>query len=144
MSSVATGHTGPYARRPACDLIVQAMGGLMSMSGYTGMPPVRTGAAVGDITAALFAAVGISAALYRREHTNEGLFVDVSMLDCQFALCENGNARYEATGEVPGRSGSGAPSVTPFGHYRTKDHGIVLGVGNGLRLALAAGTRSPA
>lgn len=124
------GHTGPYARRAAYDLIVQAMGGLMSITGYPGLPPVRAGAAVGDITAALYAAIGISAALYHRQVTNEGVCLDISMLDCQVALCENAVARNRATGEVPARLGTAAPSVAPFGHYATKDRTIVIGVGN--------------
>ena len=124
------GQTGPYAQRPAYDVIVQAMGGIMSMTGFPEMPPARVGTSVGDITAGLFSAIGINAALYYRQQTGEGMFLDVSMLDCQVAICENAIARYHATGSVPGRAGARNPSITPFESYATKDDLIVIAAGN--------------
>lgn len=124
------GQTGPYAQRPAYDVIVQAMGGVMSMTGHPGMPPARVGTSVGDITAGLFSAIGINAALYHRSSTGEGMYLDVSMLDCQVAICENAVARYHATNEVPGPAGARNPSITPFESYATKDDFIVIAAGN--------------
>ena len=96
------GHTGPYSKRAAYDMVVQAMGGIMSVTGHPGQPPVRVGTSIGDITAGLFTAVGVNAALYHRALTGEAIKVDVGMLDCQVAILENAIARYAATGEVAG------------------------------------------
>ena len=104
------GHTGPYAGRPAYDVVVQAMGGIMSLTGQPGGPPARVGSSVGDIVAGLFTAIGVNGALYRRTMTGEGMKLDVSMLDCQVAILENALARYFASGEVPGSAGH-APSL---------------------------------
>jgi CoA:oxalate CoA-transferase len=109
------GHTGPYSKRAAYDMVVQGMGGIMSVTGHPGGPPTRVGTSVGDITAGLFTAVGVNAALYHRERTGEGVKIDVAMLDCQIAILENAIARYAATGEVPGPIGNRHPSITPFG-----------------------------
>ena len=92
------GHTGPYATRPAYDMVVQAMGGIMSLTGHPGNPPTRVGTSIGDLTAALYAALGIVSALYDRKSTGKGMKVDISMLDCQVAFLENAIARYVATG----------------------------------------------
>ncbi len=124
------GHTGPYARRPAYDLVVQAMGGIMSLTGHPGGPPTRVGTSVGDITAGLFTAVGINAALASRGRSGKGVKVDVSMLDCQVAILENAIARYGATGEVPGPLGARHPSITPFEAYATRDGHVVIAAGN--------------
>lgn len=124
------GHTGPYSERPAYDVVVQAMGGLMSLTGHPGGPPTRVGTSVGDITAGLFAAVGILAALHERERTGRGQMVDVAMLDCQVAILENAIARYSATGVVPGPLGSRHPSITPFAAYRAADRPLVVAAGN--------------
>ena len=80
------GQTGPDALRPAYDMVVQGMGGLMSLTGHSDGPPTRVGTAIGDITAGLFTAIGINAALYDRTITGEGKFIDVSMLDSQLAI----------------------------------------------------------
>ena len=124
------GHTGPYASRPAYDMVVQAMGGIMSLTGPEGGPATRVGTSIGDIAAGLFTAVGVNTALYHRERTGEGLKVDVSMLDSQVALLENAIARFGATGEVPGPIGSRHPSITPFGAFATADDPIVIAAGN--------------
>ena len=124
------GHTGPYSERPAYDVVVQAMGGLMSLTGHPGGPPTRVGTSVGDITAGLFAAVGILAALHEREQTGRGQMVDIAMLDCQVAILENAIARYSATRLVPGPLGSRHPSITPFAAYRAADRPLVIAAGN--------------
>ncbi|MEE8579978.1 MAG: CoA transferase [Myxococcota bacterium] len=124
------GRTGPYAARPAYDMVVQGMGGIMSLTGHTGSPPTRVGTSVGDITAALFTAVGINAALYHRARSGRGQLVDVAMLDCQVAILENAIARDQATGEVPGPLGARHPSITPFDAFATADDHIIIAAGN--------------
>lgn len=124
------GHTGPYAHRPAYDLVAQGMGGIMSLTGPPGGPPTRVGTSVGDITAGLFTAVGVNAALYEREGSGRGRKIDVAMLDCQVAVLENAIARYQATGEVPGPLGSRHPSITPFDSFATRDGSIIIAAGN--------------
>jgi CoA:oxalate CoA-transferase len=126
------GHTGPYAQRPAYDMVVQAMGGIMSLTGHPGSPPTRVGSSMGDLTAGLFAMGGISAALYDRTKTGRGMKVDISMLDCQVAILENAIARYVATGDVPGPLGSRHPSIAPFAAFATKDGHIVIAAGTDL------------
>ena len=132
------GHTGPYAARPAYDMVVQAMGGIMSLTGHPGGPPTRVGTSVGDLTAALFGTVGIAAALYDREKTGRGQKVDVGMLDCQVAILENAIARYVATGEVPGPMGTRHPSIAPFAAFKSKDDYIVIAAGNDTLFARVA------
>jgi len=124
------GHTGPYAKRPAYDMIAQAMGGVMSLTGHPGGPPTRVGTSTGDITAALFATIGVVTALYDREKTGRGQKVDVAMLDSQVAVLENAISRYVATGEVPGKLGSRHPSIAPFAAFATKDGHIAIAAGN--------------
>ena len=124
------GRTGPYANRPAYDVIAQAMGGMMSLTGQPGAPPTRVGTSIGDIAAGLFAAIGISAALAERERTGRGTLVDVAMLDAQVAILENAVARYLATGEVPGPLGSRHPSIAPFAAYAAADGHLVIAAGN--------------
>jgi CoA:oxalate CoA-transferase len=124
------GHTGPYAMRPAYDMVVQAMGGIMSMTGHPDQPPVRVGTSIGDITAGLFTAVGVNAALLHRNQTGETFKIDVAMLDCQVAILENAISRYAATGEVAGPIGARHPSITPFAGFKAKDGWIVIAAGN--------------
>jgi CoA:oxalate CoA-transferase len=120
------GQTGPDRERPALDIIVQGMGGIMSITGEPGGPPVRPGVSQGDITAGLFTAIGILGALHERERSGLGQMLDVSMLDCQIAILENAFARYFATGEVPKPIGTRHPSTTPFQAFPTKDGWMVI------------------
>src|SRR5207253_6904500 len=92
------GHTGPWSPKPAYDMIVQALGGLMSVTGYPGGPPTKAGTSVGDLTGGLLTLAGIASALYHREKTGAGLKVDVSMLDGQIAILESAVLRYVTTG----------------------------------------------
>ena len=124
------GRTGPYAPRPAYDMVVQGMGGIVSLTGHPGSPPTRVGTSVGDITAGLFAGIGICAALKEREHTGAGRMIDVGMLDCQVAILENAIARHVATGEVPGPLGARHPTITPFDSFATADGHVVIAAGN--------------
>src|SRR5437868_593143 len=132
------GHTGPYATRPAYDMVVQAMGGIMSLTGQPGGPPTRVGTSVGDLTAALFGTVGIATALYDREKTGRGQKVDVGMLDCQVAILENAIARYVATGDIPGPLGTRHPSIAPFAAFKTNENYIVIAAGNDALFARVA------
>ena len=124
------GQTGPLRRAPAFDMVVQAMSGIMSITGDEGGEPTRVGTSIGDLAAGLFAATGTLAALRERDRTGSGARVDVAMLDCQLSLLENAIARYSATGVVPGPIGSRHPSVTPFGVFRASDGDVVLAAGN--------------
>lgn len=124
------GHTGPYAPRAAYDAIVQAMGGIMSITGQAGGAPTRVGTSIGDITAGLFTAIGILAALHHREQTGEGQKVDVAMLDCQVAILENAVARFIAEGVPPGPIGNRHPSIVPFEPFATQDGQLMVAAGN--------------
>lgn len=124
------GHTGPYRDRAAYDVIVQGMGGIMSVTGHPGSPPTRVGSSIGDIAAGMFTAIGVNAALYHRSETDEGIKIDVSMLDCQIAILENAIARYVASGEPPEPLGARHPSISPFSAFKTADGHIVIAAGN--------------
>lgn len=124
------GHSGPYMLKPAYDIIVQAMGGIMSITGPEGGEPTRVGASVGDIVAGMFTAYGVMLALFHRERTGEGQEVDVGMLDCQLAILENAIARYTTSGNVPTPLGNRHPSITPFASFTAKDGHIIVGAGN--------------
>ena len=120
------GQWGPYTKRPALDIIVQAMGGIMSITGEPGRPPVRPGSSLGDITAGLFTTIGILSALHERDRSGVGQMIDVAMLDCQMAVLENAFARYFTTGEVPTPLGTRHPVTTPFQVYATSDGYVAL------------------
>jgi CoA:oxalate CoA-transferase len=124
------GQTGPRAAQPAYDLVIQAMGGIMSITGQPGAPPTRVGSSMGDITAGLYCAIGINAALYHREKSGRGMLVDVAMLDCQVAILENALARLAAEGVPPGPLGARHPSITPFDAFRASDGWLVICAGN--------------
>jgi CoA:oxalate CoA-transferase len=124
------GQTGPDAAKPAYDMVVQARGGVMSITGETGGPPVRVGASIGDIVAGMFLTQGILAALYDRGRTGLGAYVDVAMLDSQLAIQEHAVALASATGVAPGRTGARHPTITPFATFRAADGFVVIAAGN--------------
>jgi CoA:oxalate CoA-transferase len=126
------GQTGPDRDRPALDVVVQGMGGVMSITGEEGGKPVRPGLSLGDIAAGLYTAIGILAAVHERERSGVGQMVDISMLDCQIAVLENAFARYFATGEAPKPIGTRHPLSTPFQAFPTQDGYIVIALGFGL------------
>jgi CoA:oxalate CoA-transferase len=120
------GQTGPLKDRPAFDLVVQAMGGIMSYTGPLGGEPVRMGAPMGDLAGGIFAAHGVLAALYQRERTGEGRRVDVALLDSQIALLIYRAVYYFLAGEVAVPAGSGHVSAVPIGAFKTRDIHIVI------------------
>jgi CoA:oxalate CoA-transferase len=120
------GQTGPYAHRGAVDVIVQGLGGVMSITGYPDGPPARVGYSIGDMAGGLFMAQGVLAALVERGRSGKGQYIDVAMLDAQVNLAENAVVRHFATGEVPGRIGTRHPLNTPFQALPTKDGYVVL------------------
>ena len=129
-SASGFGQTGPLKELPAYDMVVQGMGGLMSVTGHPNSEPTRVGTSIGDITAGLFTTIGINAALYDRQKTGKGSFIDVSMLDCQIAILENAIARYLSKNEIPEPMGSRHPSIAPFEAFKTKDSFLIIAAGN--------------
>ncbi len=129
-SSSGFGHTGPYSQLPAYDLILQGMGGIMSITGPDSEHPTKVGSSIADIFAGTFCAIGILAALRHRDRTGEGQEVDVSMLDSQVAILENAVSRYFVTGKPPVPIGNRHPSIAPFATFHTTDGFINIAVGN--------------
>ena len=117
----AYGQTGPYRERPGFDQIAQGMGGLMSVTGLPGQGPVRAGAAVADVSAGLFAALGVLVALLERETSGEGQHVQTSLLEAQIFTLDFQAARFLIDKVVPGQAGNNHPTSIPTGVYRTKD-----------------------
>ncbi|HEY7992415.1 MAG TPA: CaiB/BaiF CoA-transferase family protein [Stellaceae bacterium] len=124
------GHSGPHSTKPSYDMVVQGMGGIMSITGHPGMPPARIGMSIGDIGAGLYTAVAINAAIAHRAMTGEATKIDVAMFDCQLALLENAVMRYTVLGEVPGPLGGRHPSIVPFEALETKDGWMIVAAGN--------------
>ena len=124
------GQSGPMASAPAYDIVAQALGGTMSITGQPDGEPTRCGVSIGDLAAALYGVIAILSALRLRERTGTGCHLDVAMLDCQVALLEDALARYSATGVVPAPLGSRHPSITPFQQFRASDGYFVAGAGN--------------
>jgi len=122
------GQHRPYAQKPAFDLIVQAMGGVMSITGEPDGSPVRPGVSYGDIAAALFLCIASLAALHARDVGGQGQLIDVAMLDCQVAVLENAFVRYLNTGEIPRALGTRHPVVTPFQVFPTEDGHIAISI----------------
>jgi CoA:oxalate CoA-transferase len=138
------GHSGPYSHYPAYDMVVQGLGGIMSITGHPGMPLTRVGTSVGDLAGGLYTAVALNAALLHRERTGEATKVDVALFDCQLALLENAIMRYTTTGEIPGPMGARHPSITPFEAFQTGDGNLIIAAGNdGLFVKLANALARP-
>ncbi len=124
------GRTGPYAERPGYDVMIQAEGGMMGITGPVEGPPSRVGVPIVDITSGMVAATSILAALRARDQTNEGQLIDVSLFDTQAALLTNVASSYLIGGTDPLRTGNDHPNLAPYGAFRAKDGWLVLGVAN--------------
>ena len=124
------GQTGPRRNEPGYDAVIQAEGGLMSVTGDGEGPAYRLGVAISDIVAGLFAAQGIMAALFARERTGVAQRVDIGMLDATAALLTYQAGNYFATGKAPQRLGNRHPTIAPYETFRTSDGEIVIAVGN--------------
>ncbi|MFJ7783987.1 CaiB/BaiF CoA transferase family protein [Streptomyces albidoflavus] len=126
----AFGEQGPLAGDPGYDMTAQAAAGLMSLTGEPDGPPVKSGYAIGDLGAALFGLVGVTAALVERARTGKGQYLTTSLYESQLALHVNWATAHLATGERPARLGSGHPSLVPYQAYATADGHLVVAVGN--------------
>src|SRR6185295_4652835 len=124
------GHTGPRQREPGYDAVMQAEGGLMSITGSSDGPPFRLGVAIADIVSGMFAAQGVTAALFARERTGKGQAVDIAMLDSVTALLTYQAGIYFATGAAPMRMGNRHPTIAPYETFRASDGDFVIAVGN--------------
>lgn len=124
------GHTGPYKDLPAYDLIVQALGGMISINGEEGRPGVRLGISLGDLAAGTFAALAVASALYERRASGKGRFIDIAMLDVQTMMLESALVRQLATGETQTPTGSRHPVITPFDVFAAKDGPVAIGCAN--------------
>jgi crotonobetainyl-CoA:carnitine CoA-transferase CaiB-like acyl-CoA transferase len=127
------GQDGPYVKRPGFDQIAQGMSGLMSVTGFPGQGPVRTGAAIADLTGGLYAAIGVMVALLEREHSGKGQWVQSSLLQAGISLLDFQAARYLMEGDVPPQVGNDHPTSMPTSTYKTKDgHINVAASGEGM------------
>lgn len=133
------GQSGPYAQRAGYDYMIQAMGGLMSITGQPdgepGAEPMKVGVAVADLFAGMYAATSILAALRHAERTGEGQHLDVALLDCQIAMLANQASNFLVSGETPRRLGNAHPNIAPYQVFPTKDGHIVVAVGNDRQFA---------
>lgn len=131
------GQDGPYAARAGYDAMIQAMGGLMSITGETDGAPQKVGVALGDLCAGLYGVIAIQAALAMRERTGLGQHVDISLLDTMVAMLANQNLNYLVSGEVPKRLGNAHPNIVPYQVFAVRDGHIMLAVGNDGQFAKA-------
>ena len=124
------GQDGPYANRPGYDFMIQAMGGLMSVTGAVDGEPMKTGVALADVMTGLYATIGILAALTHRDRTGEGQHIDLALLDVQVATMANQAMNYLTSGVAPVRLGNAHPNIVPYQVFATVDGSLVLAVGN--------------
>jgi crotonobetainyl-CoA:carnitine CoA-transferase CaiB-like acyl-CoA transferase len=124
------GQTGPYASRPGYDSLIQAMGGVMSLTGEPDGLPQKVGVPVGDLFAGLYGCIGVLAALRHRDATGQGQQIDIGMLDAHLAWLANQGMNYLATSENPQRLGNQHPNIVPYQVFPTADGHIVLSIGN--------------
>jgi len=124
------GQTGPYSALAGYDFIIQAEGGLMSITGPVDGPPCKVGVAIVDITAGMFASHAILAALHYREKTGRGQYIDVSLLDSQIGWLANISQNYLVSGNTPKRFGNAHPNIVPYEVFQTLDGYLALGIGN--------------
>jgi crotonobetainyl-CoA:carnitine CoA-transferase CaiB-like acyl-CoA transferase len=124
------GQTGPMAAQPGYDFMAQGMGGLMSITGEKDREPQRVGVPIADLTAGLWAAISINAALRHREITGEGQQIDISLLDTQISTLSIQGLNYLTSGEVPGLLGNAHPNIVPYQVFPTSDGNVIISVGN--------------
>ena len=124
------GQDGPYASRAGYDFMIQGMAGSMSITGEPDGPPMKSGVAYADIFTGLHAVIGITAALFHRERTGVGQFLDLALLDSQVAVLANQASNYLVGGKVPGRLGNAHPNIVPYQTFETVDGHIIMAVGN--------------
>jgi crotonobetainyl-CoA:carnitine CoA-transferase CaiB-like acyl-CoA transferase len=129
------GQTGPYKDKPGYDLLVQAMGGLMSITGAPDGEPMKVGVAVADILTGLYATVAILAALNERRSSEKGQYIDLALLDVQVATLANQGMNFLASGKVPQRHGNAHPNIVPYQAFATSDGHVVVAVGNDAQFA---------
>jgi CoA:oxalate CoA-transferase len=129
-SNSGFGQTGPLAKYPAYDTIIQAMSGIMSVTGFPDGPPTRVGTSLSDLCAGVFLFCGIASALYAREKSGKGARVDIAMLDSTMAFLEHGLMEFVATGKAPGRIGNRHPLITPFDTFDAADRPFAICAGN--------------
>ena len=133
------GQDGPYRDRPGFDAVAQAMSGMMSLTGEPDGPPMKHGMSIADLTAGMWAAFAIASALYEREKSGRGQYLDVSLLDGQISWLTFVAAGYFATGRLPARYGSGHPTIVPYQPFPTADGYIMLAVGTDKQWQLFCG-----
>jgi formyl-CoA transferase len=124
------GQAGPYRDLPGYDFILQAMSGLMSITGEPGGEPMKLGVATVDLTTGMYAAVAILAALRRRDSTGAGQRIDLALMDSALSWLANVGENHLVSGEVPGRFGNGHPTIVPYQVFRSKDGYLAVGIGN--------------
>ena len=136
------GQDGPYADRAGYDFMIQAMGGLMSITGRPdgepGGGPMRVGVAVADLFTGMYTAVPVLAALYRREKSGEGAHIDMALLDTQIAVLANQASNFLLSGEDPPRQGNTHPNIVPYQPFEASDRPLVIAVGNDRQFARLA------
>jgi len=133
------GQDGPYAPRAGYDLMAQGMGGIMGLTGFPDGEPTRIGIPVADIFTGVYSAIGILAALARRENTGRGGFVDTALLDSQVGVLANQALNYLASGLVPQRIGNAHPNVVPYQVFAVTDGHVIIAVGNDRQFAKLCG-----
>ena len=129
------GQTGPYRDRPGYDAVIQAQGGLMSVTGAARGEPFKVGVAIADIAAGLYAAVSITTALYYRQCTGEGQFIDIALFDAQLGWLANVASAYLVSGDPPKRFGNAHATIVPYQTMPTADGWLMLAVGNDQQFA---------
>lgn len=124
------GQSGPYSKKAAYDAIAQAMGGITYMTGYPDAPPVKVGPAISDAATGVHTATAILAALYYRERTGKGQYIDMAMMDTVFSMLENAVPIYTLTGVSPSRIGNANPGSAPYNMYHTRDGAVYISTAN--------------
>jgi len=124
------GQTGPYAKRPGYDFMIQAMSGIMSVTGEADGPPLKTGVAIADLFTAHYAVAGILSCLHKRHETGKGAYLDLSLLDCMMASLANQGMNYLVSGTSPMRMGNAHPNLVPYEAYPVRDGYIVIATGS--------------